>query len=213
VIDLDVPKGGAGRGGEAAFASLCEAHGAPWPVTYTVATPSGGRHLYFRASPDHKIGNSPGGLPPLIDVRGSGGYVVGAGSVIPDGEYRVLGPVLVLASLPEWLARLIAERPTPDTPQVTGPVTAPGAYARAALAAEAERVAAATEPGRNDQLNRSAWSLARFPNADLPAEVILAALGGAAYQAGLREPEIGQTIRSGLRRRAGNTGHATGQGR
>jgi hypothetical protein len=52
VIDLDVAKDGSGaKLGEAGFAALCEDYGAPWPVTYTVATPSGGLHLYFRAGP------------------------------------------------------------------------------------------------------------------------------------------------------------------
>jgi len=204
VIDLDVAKDGSGERGETALAALCAAHGGPWPVTYTVATPSGGLHLYFRASPEQKITNSRGSLPPRIDVRGVGGFVVGAGSVIPAGEYRVAGSVLALASLPGWLARLIAERPTGDTPQVTGAVIAPDAYAQAALDGEAALVAAAPEGTRNDQLSRSAYYVARFPNRELPAGSILAVLGAAARQAGLREPEIGRTIRSALRaRRAG----------
>jgi hypothetical protein len=208
VIDLDVAKDGSGQTGQAALERLCADYGQPWPGTYTVDTPSGGAHLYYRASPDQQIGNSTGALPKLIDVRGggasNGGYVVGAGSVIPDGEYTVRGSVLALASLPGWLARLITDRPTAETPQVTGAVIAPDAYAQAALDAEAALVAAAPEGTRNDQLSRSAWTLARFPNRELPAGSILAVLGGAAAQAGLREPEIGRTIRSALRaRRAG----------
>jgi hypothetical protein len=202
VIDLDVAKGGQGSG-RAAFAALCERAGVPWPVTYTVATPSGGLHLYFRADPQRKITNSTGGLPPLVDVRGAGGYVVGSRSVIPGGEYQVCGSVRALASLPGWLARLVTWQPTADTPQVKGTPSLPDAYAQAALEAEAALVAAAPEGCRNHQLNRSAFTLARFPDSLLPASAILAALGGAAQQAGLREPEIGQTIRSGLRRRAG----------
>jgi hypothetical protein len=203
VIDLDVAKDGSGERGETAFKALCEGHGEPWPiVTYTVATPSGGKHLYFRASPERNITNSRGSLPPLIDVRGVGGFVLGAGSVIPDGEYRVCGSVLALASVPGWLARLITERPTGDTPQVTRTVPVSGdAYAQAALDAEAALVAAAPEGCRNNQLSRSAWTLARFPNRELPAGSILAALGGAAAQAGLSRREAERTIRSALRAR------------
>jgi hypothetical protein len=214
VLDLDVAKDGAGETGETAFKALCEAHGEPWPVTYTVATPAGGKHLYFRASPEHKIGNGDRNLPPLIDVRGTGGYVVGAGSVIPGGEYRVCGSVLMLASLPGWLARLITEPPTADTPQVTRAVAAPGRYAQAALDRHAVKVAAATKPGRNNQLNASAWSLAGFPEPVLPAAAIIASLVPAAREAGLPEWRIWPTIQSALRARRGrpNGGHAAGQG-
>jgi hypothetical protein len=111
VLDLDVPKDGAGNSGRDELAWLLAERAEPWPVTYTVATPSGGLHLYFRAGPERKITNSTGRLPPLIDVRGSGGYVVGAGSVIPAGEYRACGSVLALAPLPPWLAALLAPRP------------------------------------------------------------------------------------------------------
>ena len=107
IIDLDMP------GGDTAFGALCQAHQAPWPVTYTVLTPSGGRHLYFRASPDRQITNSAGRLAPRVDVRANGGYVVGAGSVIAgNGEYRVAGSVRALAPLPGWLAPLCT-RPEP----------------------------------------------------------------------------------------------------
>ena len=41
-----------------------------WPLTFTVATPSGGRHLYFTAPAGRPIGNRP--LGPLVDVRGGG---------------------------------------------------------------------------------------------------------------------------------------------
>jgi hypothetical protein len=198
VIDLDVDLAAA-DGGEAAFAALCEKAGAQWPVTFTVATPSGGLHLYFRASPDHKITVSTGQVARHVDVRGDGGYVVGPLSVIGGREYQVSGSVRALAPLPGWLARLCAPR------SVTGHVTdhAPvnGAYAQAALDAEAALVAAAPEGCRNDQLNRSAHALGRFPNSQLPASAILAALGAAAQQAGLAEPEIGRTIRSALRAR------------
>ena len=47
-----------------------------------------GRHLYFDTN-GLLIGNSVGKLGPGIDVRGDGGYVVGAGSVHPSGHvYR-----------------------------------------------------------------------------------------------------------------------------
>jgi hypothetical protein len=206
VIDLDVAKDGSGETGQAALAALCETHGSPWPVTYTVATPSGGRHLYFRASPEHAIGNSPGRLPPLIDVRGAGGYVLGAGSVIPPGEYRVAGSVRALAALPAWLARLITERPAPGTTPVTAIVLRPGAYVRAALDGEVTKVAATTEPGRNNQLNASVYKLAaRYPERVLPAAAIVPAFREAGRQAGLPDWRITPTIQSALRAARGRS--------
>jgi hypothetical protein len=47
--------------------------------TYTVATPSGGKHFYFQCVPTHgTTHNDPNVLP--LDVQGKGAHVVGAGS-------------------------------------------------------------------------------------------------------------------------------------
>lgn len=54
--------------------------------TYTVETPSGGRHAYF-TGPD--VRNSVQSLGPGLDVRGDRGFVVGAGSCTDAGTYRV----------------------------------------------------------------------------------------------------------------------------
>ena len=54
----------------------------PW--THCVRTPHG-HHLYFKT--DQPVRNSAKKLAPGIDVRGDGGYVVGAGSVIDGVEY------------------------------------------------------------------------------------------------------------------------------
>jgi hypothetical protein len=210
VIDLDVAKDGSGETGQAALEQLCEDYGQPWPVTFTVDTPSGGKHLYFRADPERKVGNSRGALPKLIDVRGggasNGGYVVGAGSVIPGGKYTVYGSVLALVTLPGWLAHLIARPPrTGATPQAsrTGPVS--DAYVRAALERQAAKVASATQPGRNTQLNASVYNLAaQFPEDALPAGAIIAAFREAGRQSGLPAWRIDPTIRSALRAARGH---------
>lgn len=72
VLDLDRKPGKDG------FATL-EANGWDLPATYTVATPSGGVHLYFRLPP-FPVKTSGGRIGPGVDVRGEGGYVVAAGS-------------------------------------------------------------------------------------------------------------------------------------
>lgn len=75
VVDIDGPQG------EASWAQLLEQHGAV-PETYTVATPSGGRHLYFLAPAGTKIANSTSKIAPNVDVRGHGGQVVAPGTTI-----------------------------------------------------------------------------------------------------------------------------------
>ena len=92
VVDMDVPDQGdtgwtllnqqVGRYGSAAF-----------PTTYLVGTPSGGVHAYYRI-PEvlaGKLKNAahPHGMP--IDLRVDGkGYVIGAGSHVESGDYRLL---------------------------------------------------------------------------------------------------------------------------
>lgn len=51
-------------------------------ATYTVVTPSGGRHLYYRAPTNVQLRNTAGELGWLIDTRAHGGMVVAAGSVL-----------------------------------------------------------------------------------------------------------------------------------
>ena len=92
VVDMDVPDQGdtgwtllnqqVGRYGSAAF-----------PTTYLVGPPSGGVHAYYRV-PEvlaGKLKNAahPNGMP--IDLRVDGkGYVIGAGSHVESGDYRLL---------------------------------------------------------------------------------------------------------------------------
>ena len=81
VLDID------GLLGETSWQALCAKHGPPLPPTVTVIT-ANGRHLYFKTD-GVLVGNTVGKLGPGIDVRGDGGYVVGAGSIHPSGHvYR-----------------------------------------------------------------------------------------------------------------------------
>ncbi len=98
VVDEDRP------GGFAAFAASI---GQAIPATFTVATGKGA-HFYFRADPGSDLGNAPGPLAAFgCDIRGRGGYVVGAGSPHPNGgRYRVAAD-LPAAGLPDWLAEAL----------------------------------------------------------------------------------------------------------
>lgn len=95
--------------GRDVFYQICEWAGMDWPATYTVFTPSGGMHLYFRAPEDGSFRNKAGDttIGPQVDIRAAGGYVVGAGSVTSAGEYVLTGDQDA-GPLPRWLARLFA---------------------------------------------------------------------------------------------------------
>ena len=118
IVDLDVPHGArpdgnpedeVAAGGIGSFAGLCQRHGEPYPpVTFSVDTPSGGRHLYFAAAGD-RLRNSAGLLGPLVDVRADGGYVVGPGSRIGQHVYTVRDSSPPMP-LPPWIAGTAAWR-------------------------------------------------------------------------------------------------------
>jgi len=189
--------------GDDVYAVLAEAHDDGWPDTYTVHTPRGGWHFYFRAD-GHGIRNSAGQIAPMVDVRGVGGFVVAAGSVRPEGAYELVNdrdPV----PLPGWLAELAAKAKPEQVAanHATPAMSNTEAYVRAAVEAEVRAVATAANGQRNDQLNRSAWSLARFvPTGQLVADELTEALLSAATNAGLGQAEARRTIGSALRSRA-----------
>ena len=109
VVDLDVAKGSAASGQET-LTQLEHDHGRALPATWTVGTPSGGRHLYYRQPPGPRLGNTAGRAGPGIDTRGWGGYVAAPPTTTPDGEYWLVDdhPLVVL---PGWFAQLLTRRP------------------------------------------------------------------------------------------------------
>ncbi|HEY0534135.1 MAG TPA: bifunctional DNA primase/polymerase [Actinoplanes sp.] len=168
--------------------------GGEMPTGPQVRTGSGGWHFWFRPT---GFGNRVHLLPGL-DWRGAGGYVVAPPSRHPRGDYRwVRGPGEPLPESSSMLRALI-EGPT-VAPVTQRPITHPGRYASAALAAESDRVARAPVGARNDTLNRAAFALGRLVGAGLldPGDVIRE-LDAAARFAGLGRTEIRRTIRSGL---------------
>jgi Bifunctional DNA primase/polymerase, N-terminal len=188
--------------GDDVYAVLAEAHDDGWPDTYTVRTPRGGWHFYFKAD-GHGIRNSAGQIAPMLDVRGDGGFVVAAGSVRPEGAYELVNDRDPVA-LPGWLAGL-AVKAKPEQPtanHVAPAMSNASTYVRAAIDAEVRAVSTAANGQRNDQLNRSAWSLARFVReGQLAEDVMTGALTSAALDAGLTPAEIRRTIGSALRSR------------
>lgn len=222
VVDLDVADHGTGRAtGEAVIATgvdelrrLAREHGDRelWgiggcPRTYTVETPSSGWHLYFRTEDPTCCRNTQQLLGPRIDTRGTGGFVVAAGSVGAGGRpYRAVvhRPI---APAPDWLvAALRPPAPPPAAPrprvQLTG-ATAVHRYVQRAVRDECAAVAAAAPGGRNATLLRASRILGEFVGAGALSEddATAALRDAAAGQVGIEaftEREAARTIRSGL---------------
>ena len=187
------------------------------PGTVTSFTGGGGMHLwYVFAKP---LGNSVGKLGKFIDVRGDGGQVVFPGSIHPDtGENYTWAEGfepwnVEIAQLPDRIYEMLAapQQPPskpPDTPPTPPPQprrTHDGRslrmqnYARTSLLLEARNVASAQEGTRNDALNKASFSLGTLVGAGLlERSEVEAELTAAARNAGLHEPEIAATIRSGM---------------
>lgn len=207
VIDCDQPKPGSDHpapgiiDGLDALAALAEHAGVNLPIdTYTVQTGTGGTHLYYRQPPATRLGNSQGRLGRLIDTRGHGGYVVAAGSTVAGRPYTVdldTDP----APLPAWLAGLLAPAPLPPQQPVVVqmPTNRAGAYVRAAVAREVERVTTAAKGERNRSLYIAAVALGQLVAggalAEVDATTVLEQVGVAA---GLGTTETYRTVRSGL---------------
>lgn len=103
VIDLDPPEG------EANWAKVQAEH-EPAPETYTVTTPRGGKHLYFRGQLAMSVGKTKGRrIAPNIDTRGVGSYVLLPGAQTAEGPYTVSIDV-PFAELPSWIVPLVARR-------------------------------------------------------------------------------------------------------
>ncbi|MGW2560537.1 bifunctional DNA primase/polymerase [Streptomyces sp. NPDC001514] len=198
-IDLDTKSAAAGgTDSVAALRQLALQHLFTVPETVTVLTPSGGRHLWLTGPPDVVVPNSASRLAPGIDVRGSGGYLVGPGSVSAHGAYRLAPGTADLppAPCPRALLRLIAPpaRPRPHDP-------APSYAADGAPRGEGliQFVRAAHEGQRNTRLF---WAACRAYENGI-GEALADALTEAAVRAGLTEREARATIASAARLSAG----------
>ena len=201
VLDVD------GKAGVESRRRLEKEHG-PLPATVTVHTGKGW-HRYYRC-PDAPVRNSAGKLGTGIDVRGDGGYVVGAGSIHPNGDtYRyVKGKALgeiEIAPAPAWLVDLVAGSAMPAVKDnIAEPMSATnrkrlGRYFEGALRRELDKLRRAPVSTRNSTLNQCAFRLGQFvPYGVGTASTITAGLTKAAAETGLDPWEIGPTINSGL---------------
>lgn len=206
-IDLDVKNG---DDGPANFRALAAEHGFDIPATATVATPSGGWHLWFVAPQDARIINSQGKLAAGIDVRGTAGMLVGPGSRTRYGEYRFAPRTdpNTVAPLPVALLALLTAEPAasqvaPDPTALRERIRAQGAYGAAVLDREAEKVETQKTPGRKNRLWASAAAVGRLVHAGTLADAVaFDALLSAGLACGLDRRTCERTVRSGFERAA-----------
>jgi Bifunctional DNA primase/polymerase, N-terminal len=181
-----------------------------WPKTPTVRT-AHGWHLWLH---HHDAVGNRAKVPDVgLDVRGLGGYCVCPPSIHPSGrEYEwdvgiswreddrhgIWPP----APMPMDLAELLwPARPAVNGNGALAPILT-DRYVQVALEQEVATVISASEGTRNDQLNRSAYALARLVRGGhLSPEVFVSELTSAALATGLGEGEVRKTLASALRGR------------
>jgi Bifunctional DNA primase/polymerase, N-terminal len=212
VVDLDTAKPGDRRpatwaqpgvacGADVLMCLACDAGQVPPFDTFTVATPSGGTHLYFRAPEGAELRNTAGTLGWKIDTRAHGGYVVGPGSLVLGRAYEVVDDQPP-APLPVWLAERLTPVPLPPQRPVRVSLGSDrySAYLRSAVRAEVDRVTGSPPDGHNVALYRAAVALGQLVAGTALGEAeVTAWLADAAAQVGQRPGETARTIRSGLR--------------
>ncbi|MBQ1089179.1 bifunctional DNA primase/polymerase [Streptomyces sp. B93] len=201
VVDLDTPehKGSwDAPDGATTFEALCERAGHAVPHTYRVRTTSGGTHLYFTTPDGVRLASTAGTVAASVDTRAWGGYVVGAGSILPTGTYEPLsGPET--AAVPSWLLSILQPAPKPSQVPSTAALGQSRRYADVALANETRNVATAQVGEREATLFRAARALGRFVAwGDLPRHVVEQALQEGGETAGLTAAECRSTLRSAL---------------
>ncbi|MYS33418.1 bifunctional DNA primase/polymerase-like protein [Streptomyces sp. KhCrAH-43] len=201
------------RSGLDALALLCTLRRAPLltesPETFSVRTPSGGLHLWYAVEDGTQWRmDSRGRLGWQIDIRADRSYAVAPGTCTRDGRYVPEGTCRRPAPLPRWLANDLARAGLKHRNPVRRPFArlslpdfaAGRGYVATAVREELEAVAACRS-GRNDQLNKSAFSLGQLVGAGLvDRDDVHRALTEAAQAAGVDpdEAKAQSTIRRAL---------------
>lgn len=189
-IDLDT-KPGTDTDATTALKHLALRHLFTIPETVVVLTPSDGRHIWLTGPPDVAVPNSVSRLAPGIDIRGTGGYLVGPGSLTAHGIYRTAPGTghLAPAPCPGALLRLLTPPARRHSP-AHHPADRPGSGH-----ALVQFVRAAHEGQRNTRLF---WAACRAYENGL-GDSLANALTEAAVHTGLPEPEARATIASAAR--------------
>lgn len=174
------------------------------PATPWVRTGSRGQHLYFRWPADGKgLTNRVNHRGLMVDVRGTGGYVIAPPGVNANGEYEWLEEPWEIepAEAPAWLLDWVRQKNETTQKSISQPTLTDqiSPYARKALESESERVSSAGEGTRHNVLNAAAFSLGQLVGGgEIPRSDVESALAAAAGSAGLPEGEVVRTIRDGI---------------
>jgi len=204
VVDLDVKNGDNGIANWRSLSTNLNLD------TFEVETPSGGLHLYFWGE---GFRNSAGTIARGVDLRASGGYVVGPGSETPEGTYSSSLPwhfpdIREIQTTSESLSNLLRSRRGSESLEPVGILTAPGVPVSTHISkAQAESLGRKlvdvlnAEPGnRNETLNRAAFGIGALVRdgalSDLSAQNLLL---NVSKEIGLPPAEALTTIESGLK--------------
>lgn len=177
------------------------------PATPCVTT-ARGRHYYFR-HPGFAVGNSVRLAGTKLDIRGDGGYVVGAGSLHESGaiyEWAVSPDDVAFADLPPIVLDQLKAKRVPSTKRKAAgrepgaSIGYPDGVAGALAAAKRNatiKISEALDGERNDTLFSSGVRLASMvAAAGAEWEDFADGLCDAAKSAGLEEVEIDRTLAS-----------------
>ena len=96
VIDVDLKK----VNGMESLKAFCKEHGETLPHTFTVKTPSGGFHFYYKAAGLRSKNN----FLPGVDIKSNGGFVIAPGSADSRGCYEITRDQEP-AELPDWFRK------------------------------------------------------------------------------------------------------------
>jgi Bifunctional DNA primase/polymerase, N-terminal len=192
VVDLD------GSEAQHWFVNSCGRHGAADP-TLTVKT-ARGWHLYFWAACEVPCSGSR--IAPHVDVRGTGGYVIGAPSIHPDGHAYKIVRDLPVAEAPRWLTDLALPDPVPERPPMP-PLAQMGEGAQIRALAGIIRIVATASEGQRNRI--TFWAACRL--GEMVRDGLISAgraediLIQAAASAGISHKEARRTANSGFKRR------------
>ncbi|TLP42663.1 hypothetical protein FDK21_19310 [Cohaesibacter sp. CAU 1516] len=194
-----------------------EAIGEPLPQTLATATPRGGRHLFYRMPSDGREVRNRNPLMENIDVRGEGGYVIVPPSIRADSAVYRWADEVDPVEAPEALLDLVikpveqAEEEGGAAPAVKGDFQSTLAeedeavrkYALAAVDGECHAVRTCGKGGRNNQLNKAAFSIGQLVGAQVITRAMaFGLLQDAAQSNGLMKDDgakaVQATINSGL---------------
>jgi hypothetical protein len=177
--------------------------GIGFPESPYAWTGGGGLHIWYRRD-DHPTRNRAGWLD-HVDIRSQGGYVIVPPSVHPSGAsywWERSPNDCEVPSMPSRLVDALTRKLVVPVPPVSLPIARPAGcgYGQTALADELDKVRAADEGRRNDQLVRSSFNLGQLVGVgQLDANEVAGGLLSAAMSVGLPSREALATIESGLR--------------